>query len=157
MGLATGLASLDHSHWDWRNKVHSVEAGLHMLVTVECHGEAQGIMAVLRAPRRSWLSGTPVAYVDYVETAPWNLKIPSLPPRFIGVGTVLIAEAIRLSLELGLEGRLGLHSLPQAEGFYRSRCRMTDLGSDSQYFDMTYFEFSGQQAIEWLVEIGEAP
>ena len=68
----------------------------------------------------------------------------------MGVGTVLVAEAVHLSLDTGLEGRIGLHSLPQAEAFYRSRCRMTELGQDIEYFDLTYFEFAGQQAIEWL-------
>jgi hypothetical protein len=50
-GLVTGLAPLEHAHWDWRNKADSVEAGRHMLVAVECDGQAQGIMAVLRTPR----------------------------------------------------------------------------------------------------------
>lgn len=66
-GIATGSATpatLKHSHWDWRNKFHSVEAGRHMLVAVECQGEAQGIMAVLRPPQRSRLSGEPLVYVD---------------------------------------------------------------------------------------------
>jgi len=36
----------------------------------------------------------------------------------MGVGTILIAEAVRPSLEIGLTGRVGLHSLPQAEAFY---------------------------------------
>ncbi len=44
-GLAKGLASVEHSHWDWRNKIHSVEAGRHALVAVEYEGELQGIMA----------------------------------------------------------------------------------------------------------------
>ena len=55
---------------------------------------------------------------------------------------------------MGLEGRVGLHSLPQAEGFYKTRCKMTDFGKDSGYFDLTYFEYTGQQATEWLAAIG---
>lgn len=154
-GLATGLVSVEHSHWDWRNKVHSVEAGHHMLVAVECEGEVQGIMAVLQAPQRSRISGKPLVYVDYLEAAPWNLRLLSATPRFMGVGTVLIAEAVRLSLDTGLEGRVGLHSLPQAEPFYKSRCGMTELGKDVNYFDLSYFEFTEQRAIDWLTAIGE--
>ena len=156
-GFAMGLAPLEHSHWDWRNKADSVEAGLHMLVAVECEGEPQGLMAVLRSPRRSPHSGEAVVYVDYLESAPWNLKGASAPPRFLGVGTVLIAEAIRLSLEIGLGGRVGLHSLPQAESFYRDRCGMTEFGADPGYYDLTYFEYAGQQATDWLAAIGESP
>ncbi len=129
-----------------------------MLVGVEVDiYEAQGLMAVLRAPQRSRLSGEPLVYVDYLESAPWNLRIGSTPPRFMGVGTILIAEAVRISLDWGFEGRIGLHSLPQAETFYKSRCRMAELGQDVQYFDLTYFEFTTQQAMEWLDAIGESP
>lgn len=118
-GIATGLAPLEHAHWDWRNKADSVEAHYHLLVAVECEGEPQGLMAVTRFPRPARLGDGQVLYVDYVESAPWNLKGSVAQPRFFGVGTLLIADAVRLSLESGLEGRLGLHSLPQAELFLR--------------------------------------
>jgi len=39
-GMAEGLAPLEHSHWDWRNKIDSVEAGRHLLVAVECQGSS---------------------------------------------------------------------------------------------------------------------
>ncbi len=156
-GIAQGLAPLEHSHWDWRKKIDSVEEGHHMLVAVECESVVQGIMAVMRVPRHSEFSGKPVVYVDYVETASWNLKGAALSPRFLGVGTVLIAEAVRLSIETGLDGRIGLHSLPQAETFYETRCRMTRFGQDADYYDLTYFEFVGHQAMEWLASIGEIP
>jgi GNAT superfamily N-acetyltransferase len=154
-GLAAGLA-LEHAHWDWRNKADSVEAGHHMLVAVECEGEAQGLMALLRTPRPAQLGGMQVVYVDYVEAAPWNLKSSVASPRLLGVGTVLIAEAVRLSRELGLDGRVGLHSLPQAEAFY-SRCRMTRVGADPRYYDLTYFEYTKQKAADWLASVGEPP
>lgn len=154
-GLVAGLAPLEHTHWDWRNKADSVEAGHHMLVAVECGSEAQGIMAVLRTPRPAQLGDGHVVYVDYVESAPWNLKGSAAPPRYLGVGTILIAEAVRLSLEMGLGGRVGLHSLPQAEAFY-TRCGMAKVGPDPHYYDLTYFECTGQQATGWLASVGES-
>lgn len=151
---AAGLAPLEHSHWDWRNKAGSVEAGRHMLVAVECEGDVQGVMAVLRFPRTAQLGDGRVVYVDYLESAPWNLKGSVALPRFLGVGTVLLAEAVRLSVEDGLGGRIGLHSLPQAEAFY-ARCRMTSCGADPDYYDLTYFEYTVQQVTEWVAAIGE--
>ena len=68
---------------------------------------------------------------------------------------MLIAEAVRLSMEMGLGGLVGLHSLPQAEAFY-ARCRMTRVGTDPFYYDLTYFEYTGQQASDWLASIGES-
>jgi hypothetical protein len=153
--LIKGLTPLEHAHWDWRNKADSVEAGNHMLVAVECEGEPQGVMAVLRTPRPAQLGEGQVVYVDYLESAPWNLKGFSESPRFAGVGTCLIADAVRLSLETGLGGRVGLHSLEQAETFY-ARCAMTRVGMDPYYFDLTYFEYTGRRATDWLASIGES-
>jgi hypothetical protein len=149
-----GLAPAEHSHWDWRNKVDSVEASFHMLIAIECNSEPQGVMAVQRLPRAGRLSTESVVYVDYLESAPWNLKGSNSQPRYAGVGTVLIADAVRLSREMALGGRIGLHSLPQAEAFY-TRCGMTRVGRDREYFDLSYFEFTNQQAISWLTAIGE--
>jgi hypothetical protein len=153
--LVTGLNPLEHSHWDWRNKIESVEIGRHMLVTVAYETEIQGIMAIERIPRSARLSNGSIIYVDYLESARWNLKQFANTPRFIGVGTSLIAEAIRIGVEAGLNGRVGLHSLPQAEGFYSQRCRMTRVGLDPGYFDLPYYEYADQQATDWLVSIGE--
>lgn len=153
--MAAGLAPLEHDHWDWRNKAESAAGGHHLLVAVECEREVQGLMAVLRRPRAGH-GGSPVLYVDYLEAAPWNLKATGSPPRFIGVGTVLIADAVHLSREFGLGGRVGLHSLPAAEPFYETRCRMTRIGPDPDYYDLTYFEYTERQAADWLAAIGES-
>ena len=71
------------------------------------------------------------------------------------MGTLLIADAIRMSVEMGLAGAIGLHSLPQAEAFYE-RIGMKRLGSDPDYHDLAYFEYDGQEAMKWLTAIGEA-
>jgi hypothetical protein len=155
-GAAAGLAPLEHSHWDWRNKTDSIEAGRHLLIAVECEGKAQGLMAVLRAPRPARIGDGDIVYVDYLESAPWNLKAFVARPRFFGVGTVLLADAIHLSRDLGLGGRVGLHSLPQAETFY-TRCRMTRVGPDSEYYDLPYFEYTEKEATGWLTTLGEPP
>jgi hypothetical protein len=42
---------------------------------------------------------------------------------------------------MGFEGRCGLHSLSHAEGFYRG-IGMSDLGIDSDYSSLRYFELS---------------
>ena len=64
-------------------------------------------------------------------------------PKFRGCGYVLITEAIRLSRQRGYNGRIGLHSLPQAEDFYRRKCGMTDLGEDTNYEGLHYLEMMG--------------
>src|SRR5262245_23927667 len=105
-----GLVPLDHAHWDWRNKIDSVETGHYRLVAVKYEEQSQGLMAVTRTPRPAALSRGSAVYIDYLEVAPWNLKVTAVAPRFLGVGTILLIDAIRLSQEEGHEGRIGLHS-----------------------------------------------
>jgi hypothetical protein len=154
--IADGQIPLEHGHWDWRNKAETIKARFHRLVAVIAESEVQGLMAVLALPRAARVSSGGLLYVDYLETAPWNLKGGSTPPRFLGVGTVLLAEAVRMSVEAGLEGRVGLHSLPEAEPFY-DKCRMTRQGPDSKYFDLTYYEFRDLDGLAWLKLIGVSP
>lgn len=69
-----------------------------------------------------------------------------------GVGSILIAAAIQLSMEEGNHGRIGLHSLPQADTFYGRVCAMTDLGPDASYpgYHLRYFEMTEGQARSFL-------
>ena len=62
------------------------------------------------------------------------------PPRYKGVGSVFLLFARTRSLELGYEGRVGLHSLPGTEKFYDNQ-GMLDLGQDEDYDDLVYFEY----------------
>jgi len=96
-----------------------------------------------------------MVYVDFLEAAPWNLKASATAPRFKGVGTALLVDAVRLSIETGFGGDVGLHSLPQAEPFY-TRCGMTRIGEDPDYYGLPYYEYTSSQAAEWLASIGES-
>lgn len=58
---------------------------------------------------------------------------------------MLLTAAIALSYEEGFKGRIGLHSLPQADAFYR-RIGMTDLGPDPACQNLRYFEMTVEQA-----------
>jgi len=153
---AAGIDAIEHSHWNWRNKLDRVAIGRLRLVALECEGNVQGVMAVDRTPRPALLSAGSVLYVDYVETAPWNLRVASAGPRFVGVGTALVVAAIRLSRDDSHEGRVGLHSLPQAESFY-TRCGLTRVGTDHDYYDLPYYECTSHRAADWLRELGEVP
>jgi hypothetical protein len=147
--MAADSQHLESSHWNW-TLIYQPE--WHCLVAVECEGQVQGLMAVETYLRRSALSPSAWAlYVDFIEAAPWNLAATGHPPLFAGVGSLLIAEAVRMSLGQTANCRVGLHSLPQAEEFYANSCRMTRIGPDAGYHDLVYFEYS--DGVEyWLTE-----
>jgi|GEM_PF-613844 len=165
VSLATELQShgetLESAHWRWTWKA-TRPPHWHCLVTVECEGQVQGIMAVENLLRRSVLTPNAwVLYVDFLEVAPWNYRVPQdrsksavREPRFRGVGTLLLGEAIRLSIGASAGGRVGLHGLPQAENFYVDRCGMTRIGSDPAYHDLVYFEYPDGVAAVRLTAMG---
>ena len=85
-------------------------------------------------------SGARVVYVEYLGVAPENLPPPIGTKAIRGLGVVLMREAIRLAFELGLDGRVGLHSKPEAEDFYR-RLGLLPVGREqTQDGSWLYFE-----------------
>lgn len=150
----TGTRIPEHSHWDWRRK-HEATEGLiaYRMFGVECEGEMQGLMLVSTAGhpcRIEHQRAKEQVYVEFVATAPWNSPVLVEAPRYGLVGRVLIATAVQLSIQDGFKGRIGLHSLPQAETFYSRNCGMTDLGPDPKKQGLRYFEMTPEQALAFL-------
>ena len=73
--LAQLGVDMEHGHWDWRNKIERAVKGELLITGLECEGELQGLIAVAARPRyAALLPGSQALYVDYIESAPWNLK-----------------------------------------------------------------------------------
>ena len=149
-----------NGHWDWRRKVTYVEGILGARTFgVVANGMTQGLMTVDlvrhfgRAPEQR---GKSLVYVEFLETAPWNIRSLTGSSRFKGVGSALMSAAVALSLEEGFKGRLGLHSLPQADDFYRDTCGMSDFGKDPAYLNLRYFEMTAIQALAFIDEESES-
>ena len=121
-----------------------------------CGGLTQGMMFVDTTTKRCRVEsqrGRNLVYVEFVEDAPWNRKELVDSPRYRGVGTTMIRAAIDLSTDLEFHGRIGLHSLPQANGFYANTCGMTDLGADPDYeSSLRYFEMTSEQAQAFITK-----
>jgi len=150
-----GEAVPQHWHWDWRRKSAKLRLLAYSCFAIECDNAIQGLMMTSTAKYRARLKpdvGKPLVYVEYLETAPWNVRPIVEEPKYGGVGIRLFEGAIRYSQSEGFHGRVGLHSLPQAELFYAETCGMTQLGPDSQIEDLSYFEFTRDQALEFLLE-----
>lgn len=74
-----------------------------------------------------------LVYISALATAPWNQPVITNPPSYKGVGGNLVDFAIARSQELGYQGRIGLHALPGALGFYRKlRIGLLDCGPDPE-------------------------
>jgi hypothetical protein len=144
----------EHSHWDWRQKYEATEGLLaYRMFGIECQSRMQGMMLVTTAGKTCRIvsqRNKPLVYVHFLAAAPWNLPSIVSEPRFALVGSVMIAAAIHLSLAEEFSGRIGLHSLPQADDWYSRGCGMTDLGPDPAVQNLRYFEMTPEQAAEFL-------
>jgi len=137
--------------WDWEDKANKKFVGSGYRVLGILDGGCVEALMVLNLSWSSRLDATRAAlsvYVEYVAVAPWNRRQISLTPRFGGLGKVLLNIAVTISTEEGMQGRCGLHSLLQAEGFYK-RIGMQDLGLDDAE-QLKYFEFSPGGAKRFL-------
>lgn len=142
-----------HLHWDWEGKARSVEGLLsYRTLGIELLGAIQGMMLTALDGKLSRLmeqKAKPLVYIHFLASAPWNSPSLVAEPRFSLVGRVLLAAAIQLSLDQDYRGRIGLHSLPQSEAFYRA-CGMTDLDVDLNAQGLRYFEMTSKQAASFL-------
>jgi hypothetical protein len=144
-----GSFGVQDSHWQWRTKC-SVALGTnrHTFSLLNA-SEVEAAMVLLAGKQSRDVAPLPIVYVDYVAVAPWNRNQIQNPQRFRHLGTVMLGAAVAKSISLGHEGRCGLHSLPQSEGFYQ-RIGMTDFGIDSSYSSLKYFEFKSQSAMTFI-------
>lgn len=150
----------EHWHWNWVHKLLSkgtLDIGGALsplrLMGIRCADEWQGLVLATCVGHQTKANkgGRDLLYLKYLETAPWNLAVNEISqtPKFSGVGRQLMEVGVRLSEALDFRGRIGLHSLPQAEGFYRY-CGMTEVGKDPQYENLRYFEMTEEQAEAFL-------
>ena len=144
---------VDHDHWKWVEKVRLTERLLpYPTLGIECDGKVQGLMLVETDGHFGRLGlqlGTPLVYVNLLATAPWNLPGVVEQPLYRGVGTVMLAEAVSMSVDLGFKGRLGLHSLPKSQGWYE-RLGMICLEADPTKQNLKYYEMTPEQAQELI-------
>lgn len=143
--------------WDWRAKIEQEAQPEWCFFGIEFEGLMQGMLAVDTFPQScdhsenlesvTELNGL---YLCYVCAAPWNLgyylEQVGESARFVDIGSVLFEVAVYKSLECGCEGRLILHSLKEAELFYRKR-GMIDMGPDKRHpNELVRFELSAERA-----------
>lgn len=139
-------------HWDWRRKTAGVGGLLgYPGFSVTAQGVTQGLAQIdlTRSARAAEHVGKPIAYLDYLEVAPWNRPDLGRPARLKGVGTALLTAVVALSDDEGFKGRIGLHSLPQSDAFYR-RMGLADLGPDAAYQGLRFFEMTAERARAFL-------
>lgn len=143
---------VEHGHWDWARKGPWIESGHLEGFILEASGDPQGVLVYRPegvAARLAEHAGRLLLYVEFVEVAPWNTRSLVTSVRYKPVGVALLRQVIQISRRRGLDGRVGLHALPQAESFY-ARSQMTPMGPDEAYGGLVYFEFTADNASQFV-------
>lgn len=133
--------------WPWKYKLRQaqqeerfeayaleVDSFTHGLLFLETQWHRSGL------PQRFQL-----VYVQALASAPWNRKALEDPPYLKGVGTTLLLFARQRSQQLGYQGRVSLHALPDAVGFYEC-LGMPDYGPAPDKDGLIYFEYDAIQS-----------
>lgn len=133
--------------WIWDYKLHqSQQQERYEAYSLDVDGFSQGLIFIETQWHRSQLpERPPLVYVEAVSSAPWNRTDIEQPPWLKGVGRLLLLFARQRSVELDYRGRVGLHSLPNVEGFYHS-LGMPDYGLDPEKDGLVYFEYGAIQS-----------
>jgi hypothetical protein len=146
--IESGISRPQHAHWEWNIKARAVaDMPEYVLCGISVDSEMQALLlrentfARAKHPNQR---GTSLVYIAFLSTAPWNDRDVVPTPAYRGRGTLLVQNSVEHSVALGYKGRVGLHSLRQAEEFYRDRCGMVDLGidPDPDHQGLRYFEFT---------------
>jgi hypothetical protein len=161
-----GLVGQVDSGWDWAALVQQHPDGAEwrqFQLTAAEH--VQGLLIVrslwaTRSPANTGMSG---AYMEYVATAPWNRldeygrRVDERFGRVAPVGRLLVGAAIDLSCKLGWSGRLGWHSKPGAEKWYKDVLPgIWAGGPDLEEEGLEYFEISPDVAATYLAGISNS-
>lgn len=129
--------------WNWSYKLRlSLSEERYEAYGIELDEILHGVVLIETQWHCSWFSQAyRLVYVEYLSAAPWNRRPLEDPPYLKRVGSALLTIARQRSVELGYEGRVGLHALPGTEGFY-DRLNMMDNGPDPEKEGLVYFEYA---------------
>ena len=129
--------------WKWDYKLRqSRQQDSYEAYSLDVDTLSHGLLFIETQRHRSQqVQRFPLVYVEMLVTAPWNRMDIEQPPWLKGVGSLLLLFSRQRSVELGYGGRVALHSLPTAEGFYHAQ-GMPDYGPDPEKDGLVYFEYS---------------
>lgn len=144
----------EDAHWRWSNKLnHSSGQIAYRHYAIEYRNYTVGLLMLKLVGMKSKIEPQKdLVYIDYISVCPEARKEITDPPMFKAIGSLLFQVAIEVSFEEGMQGRIGLHSLPKAVNWYQNKMRMKNLGPDISYQNLLYFELSSDVAAQLKLE-----
>jgi hypothetical protein len=137
--------------WGWAAEIAASENQEGRLCLAVRRGEnLDALLSLSLDPLGSRLAARQsLLYIEYLAVAPDHQQ-PPIGRRLVrGLGRVLLATTVGLSVDGGIRGRVGLHSKlePDTLAFYRGLTGLTELPEeDTEDGRWPYFEFSAEGA-----------
>ena len=146
------LVVAEDAHWRWSKKVNSTAGQLAFRhYAIEYENITEGLMLIALVGHQSRITPSKdIVYIDYLSVAPANRQVIQTPPKLKAIGSVFFNYAIQVSVEEGMNGRIGLHALPNAASWYRDKLGLTPFGKDFSYHNLEYFELSEKKSQKML-------
>lgn len=107
--------------WPWREHIDRARREAdHLALAIRRGADLEALISLRLGRGESQLSpGSDLVYIEYVGVAPSHLRPPIGRRVMSGLGSVLVLTTLQIATECGCDGRVGLHSKPDAEDFYR--------------------------------------
>ena len=152
----------ESGHWQWEKKFNeqqrlSTQDNVSFAIVADDMTQAMIYANLTTTGESSRLSNAEHSsiYVDALEVAPWNYpNLVNDAPLYAHCGSLLMYAAIKMGMYKGTNGRVGLHSLPQANEFYE-HIGMDNFGVDKEKENMNYFEFTPKKAKNYIEEVNK--
>lgn len=113
----------DDADWDWASHAARAASTVGLVcLCLESGDQTQGLIVFgetsATGERSRCSPGASMVYVEYIAVRPENREPPVGTRAVRGVGILLVGAAVRVAVDLGFGGRVGLHSAAGAEQFY---------------------------------------
>lgn len=136
----------EDASWDWAQFAEEYSparletADRYAHYSLWAFREVQALMILeISGTQHRTREGLPQIYVENLAVNPGNRSTSGQPRKVRGCGAAMLTTAVDESRKRGWSGRVGLHSLPGAVGFY-TRQGFKDLGGDPAEEGCTYME-----------------
>ncbi|MGI2151874.1 hypothetical protein ACROAK_03130 [Shewanella oncorhynchi] len=134
-----GTIQVEDAHWKWLDKSFFYNSDEYQWYFLKTSSDVEAVCLTYH-PKASELYSGNIFYIEFIAVAPWNRDDPMEQKRFKSLGSLLMRIVINYSVtKLGLTYGFSLHSLPQANGFYKrigmTHCKNADKDS-LEYFEM---------------------
>lgn len=136
---------IEDAHWNWGRKMQEVNRLLiYNSYVIEKDDITQAMMITTDTINLSKLEPSkPLLYIEYLSVAPWNRGKLVTVPKYALLGRIMFMQAVIDSYNLDYEGRVGLHSLPGAESWYKDELGLIEIEDNKK---LKYFELSKERA-----------